>query len=56
MLLDFGEPDRALEHAHRAYALGYPLPGLRNRLKRAGAWREPEPTQETAKADTPGAR
>lgn len=34
--------DRALEHAHKAYALGYPLQGLKNRLKRAGAWREPK--------------
>jgi len=32
--------DAALEHAHKAYALGYPLEGLKNRLKRAGKWRE----------------
>ena len=35
----------AYEHAERAYALGHPLPGLRNRLLRAGAWQE-EPEQE----------
>jgi tetratricopeptide (TPR) repeat protein len=34
--------DAALVHAHKAYALGYPLQGLKNRLKRAGAWREPK--------------
>jgi tetratricopeptide (TPR) repeat protein len=39
--LDLKDYDRALAHAHRAYALGFPLPGLRNRLQRAGKWREP---------------
>lgn len=33
--------DEALDSAHRAYALGFPLPGLRDKLKRAGKWREP---------------
>lgn len=32
--------DDALESAHMAYALGFPLPGLRNQLQRAGKWRE----------------
>lgn len=32
----------ALAAAHKAYALGFPLPGLRQQLKAAGAWREPE--------------
>ncbi len=31
--------DEALEAAHKAYAQGYPLPGLRNRLRRVGHWR-----------------
>lgn len=39
--LDLKHNSEALEHAHKAYALGYPLQGLKNRLKRAGAWREP---------------
>lgn len=30
--------DLATEHAHDAYRLGYPLPGLRNKLKRLGVW------------------
>ena len=32
--------DRAVEHARTAYALGAPLPGLRNKLAEAGQWRE----------------
>ena len=28
----------ARKHAKRAYALGYPLPALRNKLKKAGHW------------------
>jgi tetratricopeptide (TPR) repeat protein len=30
------EYEKAVEHARRAYELGYPLPGLRNKLERAG--------------------
>ena len=30
----------ALEHAKKAYGLGYPLPGLRNQLERLGEWSE----------------
>ncbi len=32
----------ALEAAHKAYGLGFPLPGLRQQLKAAREWREPE--------------
>ncbi|MDC8756839.1 tetratricopeptide repeat protein [Janthinobacterium fluminis] len=32
---------QALAHAHKAYALGFPLPGLKNKLLAAGQWREP---------------
>ena len=35
--LDTGNVDVARAYAEKAYALGYPLPGLRTRLKRAGA-------------------
>ena len=38
--------DKALESAHRAYALGFPLPGLRDKLKRAGKWQEPAASGE----------
>lgn len=37
---DLKQYDKALESAHMAYAKGFPLPGLKNRLRRAGAWRE----------------
>lgn len=40
---DLKHYDRALEYAHRAYLGGFPLPGLRDKLKRAGQWRDPEP-------------
>lgn len=40
---DLKEYDLALESAHRAYAAGFPLPGLRNKLKRAGRWTDPLP-------------
>lgn len=38
ILLKKGSFDAAREQAQKAYALGYPLPGLRNRLKAAGHW------------------
>ena len=34
------EYDKALEAAKQAYQLGYPLPGLRDRLKRLGKWHD----------------
>ena len=33
----------ANEHAHKAYALGFPLPGLKQLLVTAGKWQEPAP-------------
>jgi tetratricopeptide (TPR) repeat protein len=32
--------DKAREHAIAAYERGYPLPGLRKQLERAGQWKE----------------
>lgn len=32
--------DKALESAHAAYRMGFPLPGLREKLRRVGQWRE----------------
>jgi tetratricopeptide (TPR) repeat protein len=43
LLVDAGEFERALQHAHAAYALGFPLPGLRNKLVSSGKWREAAP-------------
>ncbi|MBK8689378.1 MAG: hypothetical protein IPN24_13395 [Betaproteobacteria bacterium] len=34
-----GDYDRALSSAKMAYALGFPLPGLRNMLQKSGNWR-----------------
>lgn len=42
LLVDLKRYNEALEYAHRAYRGGFPLPGLRDKLKRAGVWREPE--------------
>lgn len=41
----------ARKHAIQAYQLGYPLPGLRNKLKRVKAWRE-DAMSETSKEAT----
>lgn len=38
--LDLKKYDKALESAHAAYSRGFPLPGLRDRLRRAGVWRD----------------
>lgn len=37
---DLKRYDEALANAHKAYALRYPLPGLRDKLKRVGAWKD----------------
>lgn len=41
LLFTMGESEDALKHAHAAYALGYPLSGLRDKLQSKGVWREP---------------
>ena len=38
--LDLKQYEKALAHAKLAYAAGFPLPGLRDRLKQVGAWKE----------------
>lgn len=45
--LDLKQYDKALTNAHRTYQMGFPLPGLRDRLKKAGKWSEPKPIAET---------
>ena len=40
------EYDKALVYAHRAYRSGFPLPGLQNKLKRSGKWKEPTAQSE----------
>lgn len=38
-----GDYDKALEWAHRAYAAGAQVAGLRQMLEKVGKWREPQP-------------
>jgi tetratricopeptide (TPR) repeat protein len=48
---DLAHYDKALAHAHQAYAQGFNLPGLRNKLERAGKWRDaPGPRVEVKPA------
>jgi tetratricopeptide (TPR) repeat protein len=35
---DLRDYEKSLAHAQRAYGLGFPLPGLRNKLEKAGKW------------------
>jgi tetratricopeptide (TPR) repeat protein len=41
--LEMKDYDKALEQAHKAYALGFPRAELRDLLKSAGHWKEPAP-------------
>ncbi|MFK8030991.1 MAG: tetratricopeptide repeat protein [Gammaproteobacteria bacterium] len=41
MLAKSGDYIEARKHAHKAYALGHPMQGLKNILTRAGEWEEP---------------
>ena len=38
LYLEIKQYAQAKQHAQRAYQLGYPLPGLRNKLKQVGQW------------------
>lgn len=49
ILLEIGDVNGALEQAHIAYAAGYPLPGLKNKLKRLGRWVDTVEKQTTPK-------
>jgi tetratricopeptide (TPR) repeat protein len=57
--LETKQYDLANEEAQRAYALGAPLPGLRDRLKQSGRWKPvaatPAPQSSSAAADSGGA-
>ncbi len=53
--LDSGQYELANAHAQKAYALGAPLEGLRERLQRAGHWQPLAPSAtEPAKNTMPG--
>jgi tetratricopeptide (TPR) repeat protein len=47
--IDVGQIDAAVESAKKAYELGFPLPGLKNRLQRLGHW-PPASTDTAARA------
>lgn len=38
---DLKNYDKSLAHAHRAYSLGFPLMGLKQKLQRSGKWKDP---------------
>ena len=53
--LDLEKPDRALEQAHIAYALGMQHPELREKLMSSGHWREPAAAAASSQpASAPG--
>ncbi|MDD5297600.1 MAG: tetratricopeptide repeat protein [Rhodocyclaceae bacterium] len=43
--LDLKDYDKALRYAQKAYMAGFPLPGLRDKLKAVGKWVPPDATQ-----------
>lgn len=49
---DLKDYDKALNAAHHAYTLKFPLPGLRDKLQRAGKWRDPVPQANAAAGQT----
>lgn len=44
--------DKAIFHAHQAYSKGFPLPGLREKLKKAGKWSEPLKVENAFNVET----
>lgn len=50
LLVDMKQYDKAQYHAKQAYAAGYPLPGLKKRLSKAGYWNE-QPESRTTTHD-----
>lgn len=42
--------DKAAIYAHKAYGLGFPLPGLKQKLAAVGKWQEQAPAQTPAEA------
>lgn len=50
MNFDLGQRDKASEYAKRAYDLGFPLPGLKDKLQDAGLWQEVPVAVDAAEA------
>jgi hypothetical protein len=55
LLVDMKQFDRALVHAHRAYALGFSRPDLKDKLVQAGKWRDAPPAAAEAAASAASA-
>jgi tetratricopeptide (TPR) repeat protein len=53
LYFDMGQYALSNEHAQRSYALGAPYPGLRDKLQRAGKWKELPETTATEQAGGP---
>ena len=50
LFMDMKDPERALQQAHRAQALGFARPELKQRLVDAGKWRDADPAALAAMA------
>ncbi len=48
LLIERNDYPAALKHAHIAYSMGFPLPGLKNKLKKLGAWKDIPEEQKSA--------
>jgi len=48
LYFDTGDYSQARAYAQKAYELGYPLPGLRNKLVRAGEWSDSQARPQSA--------
>jgi hypothetical protein len=53
LYFDVKDYDKASQLATRAYSMGASLPGLRNKLKSVGKWREPDPQPQAPPAEKP---
>lgn len=49
LYMDLGEKDKAKQEALHAYSNGYPLPGLKDKLARAGSWSQQDDQQVAQK-------
>jgi tetratricopeptide (TPR) repeat protein len=53
---DLGNYPKAREHAKKAYALGFSLPGLRNKLEKAGQWSNEDATASANGSGSPSTK
>ncbi|MDA0188791.1 MAG: tetratricopeptide repeat protein [Proteobacteria bacterium] len=52
---ELNDHEKALAYAHRAYAQGFQLPGLKSKLQKAGKWRDAGAGTASPAADAPAA-